>query len=96
MEYFQKLLAEKRAGSLMNESPEELEQYATKNVKDKAFNKFKKRVSQNKEQVLRYDIGGEPLWISSEGILKNEDVPKCSNCNSERQFECQVFKLHFY
>ena len=42
-------------------------------------------------QVLRYDVGGKPLWVSNEHVAKAEDIPKCS-CGAEREFEFQVIK----
>ncbi|CAN8024848.1 hypothetical protein HPB47_000012 [Ixodes persulcatus] len=55
--------------------------------KDKAFWKFKKVIEMAPEQVLRYDLGGSPVLVSSED--KPNAVPDCS-CGSERQFEFQV------
>lgn len=40
--------------------------------------------------MLRYDRGGEPLWISSKGILNNDKVPNCELCNGKRVLEFQV------
>lgn len=57
---------------------------------DAAFNKFKKRIAVYKEQVLRYDRGGEPLWISEKFKLPTEKVPNCEYCQSKRVFEFQV------
>ena len=42
-------------------------------------------------QVLRYDRGGDPLWISDEHIPSVKDVPGCC-CGAKRQFEFQVSK----
>lgn len=70
-------------------SDAELMPYA-QNVEDVAFRKFKKRISRNNEQVLRYDRGGEPLWISSKHTLDHQQVPSCEECQSKRVFEFQV------
>ncbi|KAL8438430.1 hypothetical protein ACSSS7_000173 [Eimeria intestinalis] len=42
-----------------------------------------------KGHVVRYALGGEPLWPFSPNQLQLKDVPKCS-CGAERQFEFQV------
>ncbi|XP_048586355.1 programmed cell death protein 2 [Nematostella vectensis] len=58
-------------------------------VVDKIFKNFKKRVLRCPDQVLRYQRGGEPLWVSDEYQPRLEDVPKCQ-CGSSRQFEFQI------
>ena len=45
-------------------------------------------------QVLRYDKGGKPLWVSSECVPAAKDIPKCS-CGEDRQFEFQVVHRFF-
>lgn len=40
-------------------------------------------------KVVRYDRGGEPLWVSSSN--KPVDVPPCPACGQQRQFEFQVW-----
>lgn len=40
-------------------------------------------------QVIRYQRGGEPLFISGNRIPTASDIPKCS-CGAERKFELQV------
>ncbi|CAH2075297.1 unnamed protein product, partial [Iphiclides podalirius] len=89
MDKLRKMMSEKRAGTLSNISESELEQYTRKIPDDKLFNKFSKRISRHPEQVLRYDRGGKPLWITgnTENIVS---IPKCQYCNGERQFEFQV------
>lgn len=42
------------------------------------------------DQVLRYDRGGDPLWVSDRYTLKADKVPNCDLCNSRRIFEFQV------
>lgn len=64
------------------------------NVEDEAFGKFKKRIARNNDQVLRYNRGGEPLWISSKNTLSNQQVPLCEQCQSRRVFEFQVKFCH--
>lgn len=83
-------MQEKKAGTLSNVSEDELEQYTKDVPEDKVFNKFSKRVARHPDQVLRYDRGGHPLWIT--GVSGNSivNVPNCQYCNGERQFEFQV------
>lgn len=57
---------------------------------DKVFNMFKARISKNPGQVLRYQRGGMPLWLSSEFIPSQADIPACDQCGSKRIFEFQV------
>lgn len=89
MDKLKKMMQEKRAGTLNNISEDELEQYAGNTPEDKVFNKFNKRIARHPDQVLRYDKGGTPLWITG-----NTDtivhIPKCQYCNGERHFEFQV------
>ncbi len=62
-----------------------------KSVKsDKAFNKFKKRIAYQPDQILRYDRSGEPLWVSNECTMKTSDVPSCPHCDGPRVFEFQI------
>lgn len=77
--------------SLMkDEANADLEKMATSETEDdKIFFKFKKRIQHEPEQVLRYQLGGDPLFVSSIGIPSTDDIPKCS-CAAPRQFEFQV------
>ncbi|KAG9469520.1 hypothetical protein GDO78_020303 [Eleutherodactylus coqui] len=56
---------------------------------DKAFSRFKKRISVEPEQVLRYCRGGDPLWISLQNVPAENDIPNCE-CGAKRAFEFQV------
>ncbi|XP_063379177.1 programmed cell death protein 2 [Cydia fagiglandana] len=85
------MIKEKKAGTLSNVSESELEQYAGRAVPDdKVFNKFNKRVARHPEQVLRYDRGGTPLWITGNAENCITQVENCEYCNGERQFEFQI------
>jgi len=55
---------------------------------DKIFQAFQERIKLDPDQVLRYQRGGEPLWVSAEG--KPASIPPCDNCGAERQFEFQI------
>ncbi|CAH0561023.1 unnamed protein product [Brassicogethes aeneus] len=87
IEEFKKLQSEGRTGTL-NEIPEsDLDAHATTDT-DKAFSKFKKKISENPDQILRYQRNGKPLWIASEPIPVT--IPECELCGSARQFEFQI------
>lgn len=62
---------------------------------DREFEKFKKLTDHEPHQVIRYNHGGKPLWVTKKGKLghKNEHlIPKCENCGAKRIFEFQVYK----
>lgn len=59
---------------------------------DKQFCKFSSRIRRNPDQVLRYNRGGKPLWISSNHLPNEGDIPCCEYCGEHRQFEFQVSK----
>ncbi|XP_030628367.1 programmed cell death protein 2 [Chanos chanos] len=68
----------------------ELEGMALHESKDsKMFQKFKERIAADPHQVLRYCRGSSPLWVSSEHMASEEEIPKCS-CGAKRIFECQI------
>ncbi|KAL7302574.1 hypothetical protein TKK_0005207 [Trichogramma kaykai] len=55
---------------------------------DKTLLKFKKRIQNAPDQVIRYNLGGQPLFVSSSD--QPSEIPNCENCNSARQFEFQI------
>ncbi|XP_063047582.1 programmed cell death protein 2 isoform X2 [Engraulis encrasicolus] len=55
----------------------------------KVVQRFKKRVSAEPHQVLRYERGGSPLWVSCEHKPSEESIPRCP-CGAKRIFEFQV------
>ncbi|XP_012669778.2 programmed cell death protein 2 isoform X2 [Clupea harengus] len=68
----------------------ELEDMALHETQDsKVVQKFKQRTSVEPHQVLRYERGGSPLWVSSEHKPHEENIPKCP-CGAKRFFEFQV------
>lgn len=89
MNEYQELIQSGNVNVMPDASDADLMQYA-QSVEDVAFGKFKKRIARNNEQVLRYNRGGEPLWISSKNTLEQEQVPPCEQCQSKRVFEFQV------
>ncbi|CAF0813214.1 unnamed protein product [Brachionus calyciflorus] len=57
---------------------------------DKDFDKFKKISAHEPSQIIRYERGGKPLWVSKYQKLKESDIPKCEYCGSRRIFEFQI------
>jgi pre-rRNA-processing protein TSR4 len=69
---------------------------------DKTFQRFASRISQNPEQVLRYDFGGHPLLYSGTDTVAPrfvvphnkagavQGMPRCENCGAGRVFELQL------
>ncbi|KAM9315925.1 programmed cell death protein 2 [Gastrophryne carolinensis] len=69
---------------------EELTCMAKRETKeDKAFSSFKKRISCEPEQILRYCKGGKPLWLSLQHVPDEDDISNCA-CGAKRVFEFQV------
>ncbi|TRY88019.1 hypothetical protein DNTS_028271 [Danionella cerebrum] len=58
-------------------------------VDSKVFQKFKKRIAIEPQQVLRYCNGGSPLWVSAEHMPREGEVPHCA-CGAKRLFEFQI------
>eukprot|EP01066_Platyproteum_vivax_P006736 Platyproteum_vivax@DN2458_c0_g1_i1.p1 len=57
---------------------------------DPAFQRFMQVSDYAPGHVIRYDIGGKPLWFSSEDQISVSEVPPCPSCNSPREFEFQI------
>eukprot|EP00727_Mastigamoeba_balamuthi_P003011 m51a1_g12707 hypothetical protein (301) ;mRNA; f:55-1095 len=58
---------------------------------DKAFARFQQRMLRSESQVVRYEVGGEPLQLSDAWPLPREaEVPACEHCGSRRVFEAQL------
>lgn len=90
-EEFKKKQQEKQADDDLKDVPdEEFDKYANQVDDDEIFHKFKKRVDLDSEQVIRFDRGGQPLWITNSHILDSKNVPNCELCQSPRVFEFQV------
>lgn len=75
---------------LANVPDEEFDKYTNQIDDDKVFHKFKKRISTDPKQVIRFDRGGNPLWITNKNQLKDCDIPVCEACKAPRIFEFQV------
>ncbi|XP_058055161.1 programmed cell death protein 2 [Anopheles bellator] len=87
MEEFERLKREGKVG-VLNDLPEaELDKYAEDQIEDKVFARFKERTANAPRQVLRYERGGTPLWLSP---IELQEIPKCGQCGGDRMFEFQI------
>ncbi|KFD52815.1 hypothetical protein M513_06306 [Trichuris suis] len=68
-----------------NYGAEELESMSKE--ADKDFKRFRARIEQNPEQVIRYQRGGQPLLASQTNPFA---IPACEQCGAERLFEFQI------
>ncbi|XP_069549809.1 programmed cell death protein 2 [Brachyistius frenatus] len=68
----------------------DLEEMAMHETEDnKVFQRFKKKIAPEPHQVVRYSRGGSPLWVSSQHVPSDQDIPPCT-CGAKRTFEFQV------
>ncbi|CAL8403765.1 unnamed protein product [Boreogadus saida] len=68
----------------------DLEEMATHETQDnKVFQRFRRRTAAEPDQVLRYSRAGCPLWVSSQHVPSDHDIPSCT-CGAKRSFEFQV------
>jgi len=65
----------------------ELAKLENKDV-DEVFAEFRERIDREPEQIVRYQQGGTPLWVSKDCVPT--DIPPCAACGAERRFEFQV------
>lgn len=74
--------------------PSALDREAFESAMDSTFQKFADRMSQNPDQVIRYEHGGTPLLYSKTDEvgekLTKSTMPGCSNCGGRRTFEVQM------
>ena len=62
---------------------------------DALFNRFRRRIAHNPEQVVRYERGGEELWVGREGQGEGGGGV-CEACGGRRVFELQVLPQLLY
>ncbi|XP_053596084.1 programmed cell death protein 2 [Microplitis demolitor] len=87
LDKFNKMVEEGSAGSLQHIKESDLIEMVKAND-DEVFMKFKEKIKNNPDQILRYHRGGQPLYISKNNKVKG--IPTCENCNGERTFEFQL------
>lgn len=85
---FEDLITEGKGGTLQDVPSEVIEQLAL-SKEDKYFKSYKEKLKICPDQVLRYERGGKPLWVSKPD-LNDANIPKCGICNGPRQFEFQI------
>ncbi|NXQ80016.1 PDCD2 protein, partial [Nyctibius grandis] len=73
--------------SLDEETLEAMAKHETE--EDKIFQMFKEQVAAEPEQIIRYSRGERPIWVSSENIPEDDDIPNCL-CGARRIFEFQI------
>ncbi|EFN75859.1 Programmed cell death protein 2 [Harpegnathos saltator] len=94
LEKYNAMIKNNTAGTLQHEDVvNDLSKIAL-HEKDQTFSKFRVTVQNHPTQIIRYDIGGEILYISSDNQITN--VPKCPECNGNRQFEFQIMPQLLY
>ncbi|KAJ4947491.1 hypothetical protein JOQ06_009526 [Pogonophryne albipinna] len=79
--------ADSLADALAETDLEEMAMHETED--NKIVQRFKKRIAPEPHQVVRYCRGGSPLWVSSQHIPSDQDIPPCT-CGAKRIFEFQV------
>ncbi|VDI64159.1 pre-rRNA-processing protein TSR4 [Mytilus galloprovincialis] len=91
LEEYEEFMKSKAAESVLPDSAaKDLEKMAiSENSQDQVFMKFKERIQDEQEQVLRYQRNGKPLWVSECHIPEDGDIPNCS-CGLPRKFEFQI------
>lgn len=89
-EYEEFVAKQKESDDLRNVPDEEFDKYTSQIDDDKDFNRFKKRINYDPDQVIRFERGGAPLWITTKNQPKDSDIPACELCQSPRIFEFQV------
>lgn len=89
-EFIKKQNEQATDNTLANVPDEEFDKYTNQIDDDKDFHRFKKRIAADPEQVLRFDRGGKPLWITSKNQPEISAIPPCDNCKAPRIFEFQV------
>lgn len=89
-EFLEKQKQNAKDDLLDNVPDEEFDKYTGQIDDDKVFGKFKKRIAADPEQVIRFDRGGTPLWITNKNQPDVGDIPACEICKRPRIFEFQV------
>ncbi|XP_029040551.1 programmed cell death protein 2 [Osmia bicornis bicornis] len=85
---YETMIQNNEAGTLQNEDIQEELLHIANQKEDETFSKFQLAVDEYPDQIIRYNRGGEILYISAEAKINK--IPKCVDCNGERQFEFQI------
>jgi len=88
MENFRQLEKEGKTGEM---TAADLAQFDAKGLaQDKTLKRFQKAIKSAPDQVVRYNRGKRPLWVSSENVPSPEQIPNCELCSGPRTFEFQI------
>lgn len=81
-----------KSGKVM--SVKDLEDFSTEDedlvTQDKNLKRFQKVVKCASDQVIRFQRTGNPLWISTNNVPGEDQIPNCEDCGSKRVFEFQI------
>ena len=69
-------------------------EYESSGDPDRAQRRYFKHMEKCGRQVIRWALGGQPLWLRSEAVPLN--VPPCGHCGRRRVFECQILSTAVY
>ena len=85
-------IKELEQGSELKINGSDLAQFSTEEevIKDKNFKRFLKTVQCDSRQIIRYHRKETPLWVSTEHLPNENDIPNCENCGDKRVFEFQI------
>ncbi|XP_076247235.1 zinc finger protein RP-8 [Calliopsis andreniformis] len=85
---YEKMIEKGEAGTFQNEDVQKELLSMANQKEDEVFCEFRLTSDKYPDQILRYNRGGKVLYISAEN--KVGEIPTCSDCNGERQFEFQI------
>lgn len=85
---YENMLEKGEAGTFQNEDVQSELLSMANQTEDETFAEFRTTIDKYPDQILRYDRGGEVLYISGEN--KIDEIPKCLECHQQRQFEFQI------
>ncbi|XP_077264373.1 zinc finger protein RP-8 [Temnothorax americanus] len=88
IEKYNAMIQDGKAGTFQHEDVNDDLLRMANDEKDETFVEFRMKIDDYPDQILRYDRGGKVLYISSHSRIA--DVPKCPECNGDRQFEFQI------
>lgn len=115
IEKYNAMIQDGKAGTFQHEDVNDDLLQMANDEKDETFAKFRMKMDNYPDQILRYlfieelncincnynlylfdryDRGGQILYISSHSEIT--DIPKCPECNGDRQFEFQVRTIYSY
>lgn len=88
MEEYKSYLARNK-GENENFDTDDIEEVVSEQQNDLRFERFRRFLSLNSEQILRYQRSGTPLWATDRAPSLNE-APSCEKCGATRYFELQL------